>query len=614
MLVYGDPQFTARCGNLRMHFEKMLRNGPGGKSDLDFWRMVLIQTGQLEQSIADAQDEGRTPIVIHQAEHLTDVAAERFFREWCKTADAQTCDLLPGVRALSVADELELRIKVPEGFEFYALFPEQYAASAMTWASHHARAERKSVLVIGIRSIGTSLSALVATVLQSAKWNVRRLTVRPKGHPFQRELMFQAEDLGDAAFALIVDEGPGISGSSMASVADALVRCGFSKSNLAFFPGHGNEPGHAASEKVREWWRMIPRCFTPLEKLRWNGKFLEDLLVASSQPSLGVDSSAGETPLAIQDVTGGGWSSLVFPEGEESPAVYWPFERLKFRLVASDGRAVLWKFSGLGALLAAPMLNPAEELDRKGEKPAEGFEVQTLQTLATTNGFCCTRWIMGRGFCPADVNPLTLRSIALYLFHTARKPLGENETVEGLERLSHMLLCNSKEHLGDDAGKRAERISHCIRSRTGLARLGSMPACADGRVAPHEWLRTSEGCLVKTDSTGNLVDHTIVGRQPLLWDVAGVIVEWKLNSDQTVFFEKMLRDLGLDWSPDTLDFYLAAFAAFKLGQSVLCLQMGSPDSNYTSRMEGAARYYASKLEAILHLEAVPSFIDSTRGP
>ncbi|MDB6033944.1 MAG: glutamate-semialdehyde -aminomutase-like protein [Verrucomicrobiales bacterium] len=614
MLVYGDPQFTARCGNLRTHLENVLRNAPQGESALNFWRMILIRSGQMEQGVADAQEEGRMPSVIHQAEHLTDVAAKEFFREWSKTASAQTRDVLRSAKALSVADELELRIKVPEGFEFYALFPEQYGAAAMSWAKQHCRAECKNVLVVGIRSIGTSLSALVKTVLQSVGWNVRRLTVRPKGHPFQRELMLRADDLGDAAFALIVDEGPGISGSSMASVAEALVACGFSKSNLAFFPGHGNGPGHAASEQVREWWRTTPRFLTPLEEMQWSGKSLKDLLAISSQTFFSDGRAfAAEQTLTVQDVTGGGWVSLIFPNGEQ-PTVCWPFERLKFRCVAPEGQAVLWKFSGLGAFLTTPALDPAEEIDRKGEEPDHWSEVQRLQTLATTHGFCCTPWIMGTGSRPVDVNSHTLRSIAHYLFHTAGKPLGEKETVEALEGLNHMLLCNSREKLGDEAVQRAERIGHCVRSRTVLVRLELMPACSDGRMAPHEWLRTSDGCLIKTDSTGNLTDHTLVGRQPLLWDIAGVIIEWKLSSDQTVLFEKTLRELGLDWMHEEINFYLAAFAAFKLGQVVLCLQMGSPDPEYTNRMERAVSYYSSKLQTTLYLEAVPSFIESTRGP
>ena len=73
--------------------------------------------------------------------------------------------------------------------------------------------------VIGIRSIGTGLAAIVAAAL-GAK---RPFTVRPVGHPFSRELRIgdglKEQLLADphASFA-IVDEGPGLSGSSFAAV------------------------------------------------------------------------------------------------------------------------------------------------------------------------------------------------------------------------------------------------------------------------------------------------------------------------------------------------------------------------------------------------------------
>jgi hypothetical protein len=60
---------------------------------------------------------------------------------------------------------------VSEGYAYYALFPETYAATAKRfWAG--ARPPR--VAVIGIRSIGTSLSAIVVEALRArgcATWS-----------------------------------------------------------------------------------------------------------------------------------------------------------------------------------------------------------------------------------------------------------------------------------------------------------------------------------------------------------------------------------------------------------------------------------------------------------
>jgi len=67
-------------------------------------------------------------------------------------------DLLHDLRS---TPDFTVRVKVPEGFAFYTLYPEQYCAAASRWCDEHATSARR-VLVVGVRSIGTSLSALVA--------------------------------------------------------------------------------------------------------------------------------------------------------------------------------------------------------------------------------------------------------------------------------------------------------------------------------------------------------------------------------------------------------------------------------------------------------------------
>src|SRR5581483_261183 len=81
--------------------------------------------------------------------------------------------------------------------------------------------------------------------------------------------------------ALVVDEGPGISGSSMAAVAEALVRSGVH--DIAFLPGHGGDPGWAASPEIRRRWRETPRYVTPLDSLTWNGRSLKQQFVMETE-------------------------------------------------------------------------------------------------------------------------------------------------------------------------------------------------------------------------------------------------------------------------------------------------------------------------------------------
>jgi hypothetical protein len=125
---------------------------------------------------------------------------------------------------------------VPEGYAFYALHPALYAAAA-------ARLPPADWRVIGIRSIGTGLAAVAASALRAPP----PVTVRPGGHPFSRELRLAPElkaewAAHDGSFA-VVDEGPGLSGSSFGAVADALERLGVPRERIAFLPGHGGDLG-----------------------------------------------------------------------------------------------------------------------------------------------------------------------------------------------------------------------------------------------------------------------------------------------------------------------------------------------------------------------------------
>lgn len=608
MLVYGDPQFKAGTGSLRRHLVELLARRPfGGSAGLDFWRTILIQCGQLEQGIADAAEEGGLSSELAAAERATDLAAETFLSEWLgEPAGDPAPEMVSQLEKLSGAEGLELNIKVPEGYEFYALFPEQYAVAARAWALEHSKAEAPDILAAGIRSIGTSLSAVVAGVLRREGRKVQRITVRPKGHPFQREASLATLTPVDnrKRYGLVVDEGPGMSGSSMAAVAEGMAKSGFAPGKIAFLPAHGNEPGCAASEKVREWWRNVPRYFATVEQLTWGGKTLRECLAARGRNHLGGSGLGATQALTIKDVTGGGWLPLVMSDKQRWPGIAWPFERMKLRYTGPGNRAVLWKFSGLGALVEPP----GEEPDTAEPRFLGTIHVETPGLLEQALGFSCMRWIDGQALTRSDLKPEVLQSLTHYLARNARRPLSPPDAESALSRLSEMLFVNSREQFGDCADDHVKSLRIAVRDITGL------PACSDGRMAPHEWVRGRHGTLYKTDSTGNLVDHTLVGKQPLLWDLAGVIVEWNLSRDEVVRFRELLHREGLGWGPRALDFYVAAYAAFKMGQAALCASMGSPDAGLLEKLQQGRDYYASRLRAVLYREAEQSLIDSTRGP
>ena len=136
--------------------------------------------------------------------------------------------------------DAQVIVKVPEGFEFYSLYPEQYISAARHFLHAGAAPDRgeQRALVLGIRSIGTTLSAVVKVALENSGWHVKRMTVRPHGHPYERKVELQISRGESFDWALIVDEGPGISGSSMAAVAQSLQQAGLPREAIVFLPGH----------------------------------------------------------------------------------------------------------------------------------------------------------------------------------------------------------------------------------------------------------------------------------------------------------------------------------------------------------------------------------------
>ncbi|HYC92779.1 MAG TPA: hypothetical protein VEO54_26455 [Thermoanaerobaculia bacterium] len=155
-----------------------------------------------------------------------------------------------------------IEVKEPEGYAFYAVYPELYVKAAEA-----VRHLASSWTVIGIRSIGTSLGAAVAAALPNARF----VTVRPTGHPYARELHpspYEESVLAQPAGAYaIVDEGPGLSGSSFAAVAQWLERRGVPRGRMVFFPSHAGEPGRMASEETRALWRDIRKSFVDFQSL-----------------------------------------------------------------------------------------------------------------------------------------------------------------------------------------------------------------------------------------------------------------------------------------------------------------------------------------------------------
>jgi len=171
---------------------------------------ALILAGQFEAALADAGSANS-----REASLLTDQLA------WSLVGGE-----LRG-QAVALAGRIQppefIHICPPEGFTYYALHPGDFARIAARIPS-----EPRSCAVIGIRSIGTTLSAMAAAGLKAERRQASRMTVRPTGHPYARTIEFRDQErhwieqqVSRRSQFLIVDEGPGRSGSTLLSVAEA---------------------------------------------------------------------------------------------------------------------------------------------------------------------------------------------------------------------------------------------------------------------------------------------------------------------------------------------------------------------------------------------------------
>ncbi len=472
---------------------------------------VLIRLGQIESAVLDVLCADRDlvhPVAVRLRDAV--IAAAR----WCRGGDAA----LPWDRLfeLDLPDRVDLT--VPEGFAYYSLHPEMYVRAAERF--FHAEHPRCAG-VVGIRSIGTTLSAVVAARLEEFGVEVRSWTVRPRGHPFDRKIAlspeFERELLSfcDASF-VIVDEGPGLSGSSMTCVADRLSALGISDERITLFPSWLPDGSGFRSESARRRWPRHRKYCAGFEEV--------------CPPGDAIDLSAGK------------WRSYIC--GPEWPAVQPQHERRKY---LSNGR--LRKFAGLTRFGLAK-LDLAARLHEAGFGP---------RPFGLRDGFLETGFVSGAPARAGSRPPLD--AIARYLsFRRDHCPAARGAS---FDELTEMIELNS-------GG---------IVTRTALSQFrahveDSVPVAIDGRMLPHEWIETPAGWL-KTDLVDHCDDHFLPGPQPIEWDVAGTIVEFDLDDGAAEF---LARACGC--TDALLRFYLPAYLSFRLGYAITAAEAlaGTPDS------------------------------------
>jgi hypothetical protein len=506
---------------------------------------ALLLTGELECGVADSDPES-----ARSCELVTDQIADallagesaarynRDFRSRFHSLLNAACDL-PVLEQFSIS--------APEGFAYYALHPLAYADVIERIPA----CDR--LLVVGIRSIGTTLSAVAAAAARARGIQAERITVRPQGHPYNRTAEFTAEEMAAVQIAVssgasfaVVDEGPGLSGSSFIAVAEVLERAGAPVKKITLISSHAPNLNTLCAENAARRWQRF-RC-TPV-------------------------AAEGRRPAeALEFVGGGQWRSRVFASESEWPAAWTSFERLKYLSGEQQDERRLFKFAGLGHYGDVVF-------DRERKVAAAGFG---LMPREESDGFISYPWIDGRPLAAADLSSRILARLAEYCAFRLRALAVELFDIDALQQMAEHNL----RELGLDLA-----VELCL----------ERPVIADGRMQPDEWLLSTEGKWLKTDSASHGDDHFFPGPTDIAWDLAGAIVEWQMNEQQAPEFLNLYRLASGDEASARIDGFIKAYTVFRLAYCLMAANAMNGDEQL--RLQSDASFYRTKLTKLQAREA-----------
>jgi hypothetical protein len=588
MLVYGDAERREACRDMLQRIRNLLRRAAAAEGIVGHGLLVaaLIEAGALAQGIADqafavaSQIDARSP-EADAAMALTLTLARRVGRSWSEGFGEPDLAEIEAVQtALAQLDVLPLplrvEIKQPEGFAYYALYPEAYWELA-------AALPRDELRVIGIRSIGTTLAAMVA----AATGGALPVTLRPVGDPFGREISASPNLAAELAFPqginhshgyVVADEGPGLSGSSFASVARFLVQNGVPLDRIHLLPSHPGDPGPEAGDEVRLLWDTAPR----------HVRTFDDLVLGAVEPQHRLEHWVSDLigrPTRLAEVSGGEWRRhRCAREADWAPVHTWQ-ERRKF-LAETETGTWLIKFAGLGC-------HGLATFERARALHQAGF---TPEPAGWRHGFLVERW-HGSAL-PLD--PVGTDRVALvarlgdYLGFRARAFPAEPGCGASTETLFAMARQNTLEALGEAAASRVDRW------RPALDRLETRrrPVQTDNRLHVWEWLDES-GRLLKTDAVDHHAGHDLVGPQDIAWDVAGASCELGLVRLETERLMQLIeRECPTSLDPELAAFLRPCYLAFQLGYYEMA-QAGA-DVAEKARLAAQVNRYANLLTTELN--------------
>jgi hypothetical protein len=533
---------------------------------------AFLETGELVQGLTDracAERDARTAVGDAGMRLLVAIAGA-VDASW-SSGRAPATGTFTGVAAARTALAMLAEHRLPdaiearraEGHAFYALYPEAYLAAARA-------APPASRRIIGIRSIGAGLAALVA----AATGAPLPTTVRPRGDPFRRRLAVApalvAEWVaGDAARLSIVDEGPGISGSSFGAVMDRLEEAGVPLDRIECFPSHDGAPGPAASAHHHERWGRVSRHVVDVDAL-----LLRDGTLARWIASL-----VGPLCRPLEDISAGRWRAKQFRSEADWPASVVHQERRKLLAHARDA-TWLARFVGLGRD-GDRSLARARTLHRAGFTP---------EVAGLCHGFLIERWIAATPLVVARLDRAARRRmierVGRYLGFRARELAAAGDRGASLGDLAEMVQHNATLALGAAPALRGSPAA--LAPRVHRVEI-------DGRLHAWEWLVQGDGSLLKADALDHHAAHDMIGCQDITWDLAGAAVELELTAAEQQRLAAITGETcGRVVDPELLAFAGPCYLAFQLGRHALAAAAGGEEA---ARLHAAVQRYAARLAA-----------------
>lgn len=570
MVVYRNYKQTKKTSHQIAIIEKLVGMAMPTRPDFyDIAISLMIECGELETGITDYFCTEKD-IINPQIEVCRSISMEAgavIFSLWSE--GMFLIDRWLNIKnSLSILMQMqipeEITVNVPEGFVFYGLYPEVYLEAASRFIKEM---KPEKSLVIGLRSIGTVLSALIGAHLQSAGCVVKTLTVRPRGHPFNRFLILDEKIRNmikqSTGYVIIADEGPGLSGSSIGGTLSAVKDLNVPNDRTVIFPSWLPSADRFISENARALWNDYKKYTGSFEN-QWilNGRLERNL-----NKRLDCEISAGM------------WRSRFIPEASDYPPVHPHHERRKYLLVDnSEKMNSCWiaKFVGLGKY-GASNVSRAQKLAEMGFTPSvDQF----------SNGFAVMPFVEGKAVKASDLDESLIDFVKEYLLFIQKK-MGASIQVS-YDQMFEMIYTNVKEGLGEEWCRCLEKLSPQTSSLYEEAAVA-----IDGHMMPHDFLKTKNG-FVKVDHIEHHSDQFFHGVQNICWDIAGFCVEFELDKRKREHFLKNFISTD-SFVYKRQQFFNVAYLAFRLGYVSLAADSlkGEPDAE---RFEKLKKKYCTMLK------------------